>query len=433
MIAVRKTLMPGVSLTHLRTDKFKTNCLSVNLLTDLFSETAAMNAVLPQVLRRGTALCPDMESLSALLDGYYGARVEPVVRKKGEIQVVGFYADFADDAYVPGGERLLEKIARLLGDLLLTPNTHGGLLLPSYVESERDKLLEQIRARINEKRSYAVERLFELMCYGEEYAVPRIGNESAAEAINYRTLTKHYKNLLSASPIEVFYCGSADITRVEDALGDAFAALPRGELNEDLCTLIRLNAIEDQPRYYTEEMDVTQGKLSVGFRMGDSMEDPDFAALRVMNAVYGGSVTSKLFMNVREKLSLAYYASSSLDLHKGVMSVASGIEFDQYEPALAEIFSQLDAVRDGEISDEEQQAASSYVASSLRSLSDSSSSLEDFYLSQNIQGLDVSPEEFAGAVELVTKDEVVEIARGIECDAVYFLRGFDTEVETDDA
>ena len=421
--STKKELMPGVSLTCVRTEKFKTGCLSVSLLTQLGRESAASVALIPRVLRRGSALYPDMEIIARELDELYGARIEPVVRKKGEIQALGFYADFVDDAFLPGGDRLLPKVANLLGEILLRPCTRGGLLTPAYVQSEREKLVDEIRARINEKRSYSVLRLFELMCFGEDYAVDRLGNEDDAEAITYLKLSRRYKDLLARSPIDIFYCGSADPATVERALADALAGLPRGEIDFDIGTDVRMNSVEEEYRYFEDRMNVTQGKLAIGFRLGDCMEDPDFAALRVFNAVYGGSVTSKLFMNVRERLSLCYFASSGLDTHKGLMYVSSGIEFDKFNEARDEIFAQLEAVRQGDITDEELEAARKYVASSLRAAMDSPAMLEEYYLNQNILGQAGEPDELAVLCESVTKDEVVEIARGVQCDAVYFLRG----------
>ena len=419
----RESIAPDVYLTCLRTDKFKSGCLSVSFVTQLTRETAAQNALLPRVLRRGSAKYPDMEILAALLDDYYGARLEPTVRKKGELHIIGMYADFVDDSFIPGETKLLESVSSLMTELLLHPNLRAGQLLPEYVDSEREKQLEQIRGRINEKRSYATERLIELMCGGEDYAVHRLGGESEAEAIDSEELTRSYRNLLETSPVEIFYCGMAEPERVKAALATFTRELPRGTVNEELGTAIRMNTLEETPRYFTEEMDVTQGKLSIGFRLGDSMDEFDFAAIRVMNALYGGSVTSKLFMNVRERLSLAYYASSSIDLHKGVMLVSSGIEFDKYDDALSEIMAQLDAVRGGTVTEEEIEAARKYVASSARTVVDSPGALEEYYLGQHIQGLSFLPEELAEMAEAVTIEDVVDIANCIECDAVYFLRG----------
>ena len=421
MKTVRTEIMPGVWLTAIKTDKFKTSCMSINLLTQLERETASMNAVIPYVLRRGTSMHPDMESIAEELDSMYGACVEPVVRRIGEIQCIGFYSSFADDKYIPDGTSVAEKLAGLLGEILLSPNTKGGLFLPKYVESEKDKLLELIRSRINEKLGYSVQRLLEQMCCYEDFAVPKFGTEDTAENIYYQKLTKHYRNLISTCPVEIFYCGSMDNEKIADILRDALCGMPRGEINYDIGTDIRMNAVEDKVREFGDSMSVTQGKLVIGYRLGECMEDPDLAAIYVFNAVYGGCVTSKLFMNVREKLSLAYFASSVTDTHKGIMMVYSGIDFDKLDDAKSEIFAQLEDVKNGVVTEDELNAAKSSVSSSLRACMDSQGELEGFYLANALDGLEFDPMELAELVDGVSLDDVVAIANSVQCDAVYFL------------
>ena len=428
----RNELMPGVFLSHLRSDKFKTACMSVTLLTQLRRETAAMNAVIPFVLNRGTTRYGDMEQLSRRMDELYGAAVEPVVRRIGEIQCIGFYGSFPEPDYLPGGEALLGDTCALMAQLLLDPVTRGGLLLPQYVDSEREKLLDIIRSRMNDKRSYALTRCIEEMCCYEDFAVSRFGSESEAENIHYKKLTRHYRELIQTCPVEIFYCGKTDFKAVSAAMREAFSTMPRGEIDYDIGTDLRMNAVEDHVRFVEEEMDVTQGKLVLGFRLGECMEEPDIPALYVFNAVYGSGATSKLFMNVREKLSLCYYASSAVYLHKGIMLVSSGIEFDKLDAARDEILAQLDSVRRGEITDDELRSAKKSVASDLRAVQDSIGELEGFYLSQALDGLDYGPAELAALAEDVTKEDVQAIAKSIECDLIYFLKGSGEEDGSDD-
>lgn len=428
----RTELMPGVFLSHLRSDKFKTACMSVTLLTQLRRETAAMNAVIPFVLRRGTTRYSDMEQLSRRMDELYGAAVEPVVRRIGEIQGIGFYGSFPEPDYLPGGEALLGDTCALMAQLLLDPVTRGGLLLPQYVDSEREKLLYIIRSRVNDKRRYALMRCIEEMCCYEDFAVSQFGSASEAENIHYKKLTRHYRELIQTCPVEIFYCGKTGFKTVSAAMRDAFSAMPRGEIDYDIGTDVRMNAVEDHVRFVEEEMDVTQGKLVLGFRLGECMEERNIPAIFVFNAVYGNIATSKLFMNVREKLSLCYYANSILSLQKGVMFVSSGIEFDKMEAARDEMLAQLDSVRRGEITDDELRSAKKAVASDLRAEQDSIGELEGFYLSQAIDGLDYGPEELAALAEDVTKEDVQAIAKSIECDLIYFLKGSGEEDGSDD-
>ncbi|MBQ2895361.1 MAG: insulinase family protein [Oscillospiraceae bacterium] len=419
----RREILPFVYLTTVRTDRFKTGCMSATLLTQLSRETASMNALLPRVLRRGTRSWPDMAALQARLDSLYGACVEPNVYKLGEIQAVGFFAEFCDERFLPEKTDVIGGVAALLGELFLSPATRGGLLLPAYVEGEQEKLIERIEGLVNNKRAYAQQRLIEEMCPYEDYAVSSLGSVESAEGIYYVQLSRHYKDLLASSPLELFYCGSAEHAQVEEALLNAFLPMPRGELNEELGTDIRMNTVEEEARCFEEEMDVQQGQLVLGFRLGDCMEEPDFAVLRVLNALYGGSSTSKLFMNVREKLSLCYTAGSVIDRHKGLLIAYAGIDFAQFHRTRDEMLAQLAALQRGEISDEELSACKKRVASALRGTGDSPAMLESFYLDETVLGLFCAPEEMAALVEDVTVEEVVAAAQGIRLDAVYFLKG----------
>ena len=192
---------------------------------------------------------------------------------------------------------------------------------------------------------------------------------------------------------------------------------------------MRMNAVEDEPRFVKEEMDVTQGKLVMGFRLGEIMEEPDPAALYVFNSVFGGSSTSKLFMNVRERLQLCYYASSGLNIPKGLMLVSSGIEADKLDETRNEIFAQLDEMRKGNITDSELSAAKAGVASDLRSTMDSQGALEGFFLSQTLMGLEYGPMELAELVADVRAEDVAAVANSVECDLIYFMCG---EADTED-
>ena len=226
MEVIRKKLADGVNLTYLPARKFKTSLLSAQFVTPLQDRTAAAHALLPAVLRRGTVSCPDMGSLAARLDRLYGASIDYTVRKKGESQCVGFVASLIDDSFAPGGEKLLEPVAALLGELVCDPATERGRFVTSYFESEKNNLLDAIRSLINDKRDYADRRLLQELCAAEPYGLFRLGSEETAEKLQPKKLYSQYRELISTSQLELFYSGSAELSRVENALQSAFAAFP---------------------------------------------------------------------------------------------------------------------------------------------------------------------------------------------------------------
>ena len=417
----RREIMQDVFLTYLPAQRFKTSRMTVQLIAPLQRETAAANALLPAVLRRGTVRCPDMESLSAALDTLYGANVDYTVRKKGERQCVGFAAGFIDDAFTPHGEKLLEPVSAMLGELLLDPVTHGGRFLSSYVESEKANLIDAIRGLKNDKRDWADIRLMQEMCAGEPYSVLRLGDEETAGRITNQSLYVHGQALMASSRVEVIYCGSAEAQRVADAVLTALAALPRGAQTA-LPEVQRIQA-PDTPRRIVETMDVTQGKLGMGFSCGSD----DMPALLMGNTLFGGSSNSKLFLNVREKLSLCYYASSLYHRQKGLITVSSGIEFQNYQRAYDEIMAQLEAVQKGELEDWELEGARSTLLNSYATVGDSQGKLENFYLGQAATGQHETPADLARAIQDMTAERICRAMSTVKLDTVYFLKGKEAE------
>ena len=420
-LVTRTQLAGGVFLTHLPAKKFKTNLLSAQFVVPLRWETASANALLAAILRRGTASCPDMGALAARLDQLYGARIDYTVRKKGEAQCVGFVASLIDDCFAPGGERLLEPAAALLGELICRPVTRDGLFLEEYFESEKTNLIDAIRSILNDKRSYADSRLLQEMCTGEPYGVPRLGNEQISAALHPQLLFDAYRDLISTSRLEIFYSGSAERPRVEDALRAALADLPR----KDLVPLPELapHALPEEPRFITERLDITQGKLGMGFSCGSD----DAAALLLGNTLFGGSSNSKLFLNVREKLSLCYYASSLFHRQKGLITVSSGIEFENYQKACGEILTQLEAVQTGKLEAWELEAARSTLLNAYASMGDSQGKLENFFLGQAATGRNETPEMLAEQIRAVAPERIFEAMSTVKLDTVYFLQGKEAE------
>lgn len=417
MTPIRKELFPGVYLNYIHAAKFKTGLLSAQLVTPLDAANAAPGALLPAVLRRGTALHPDMRALSSALDLLYGAGLSFNVRKKGENQCFGFIAGFIDDAYAPGGERLLEPVASLLGEVLLRPATEGGVFRSAYVAGERDNLIDAIRSILDDKRDYADKRLVEEMCRGERYGIPRLGTEEAVASLSGEALWDFYRRIVATARLELFYCGGAEEARVEDALLHALDTLPHGPRTVPVAS--KRAPAPAEPRYLTETMDVTQGKLSMGWRATTE----DAHAMLLANLVFGGYSNSKLFLNVREKLSLCYYASSAYHRSKGIVTVSSGMEFSDYRRAHDEILSQLDAVRRGAFEPWELDGARGVLTSMIRSREDSATRMEENLLGQAATGIWETEEELIAALSAVTPEHVAAAARSMTLDTVYFLKG----------
>ncbi|MBE7002832.1 MAG: insulinase family protein [Ruminococcaceae bacterium] len=424
MQTIRKMLFPGVYLNYVHATKFKTGLISVQLVTPLTEGGTAPGALLPAVLNRGSERYPDLRALSTALDLLYGAGLSFTVRKKGENQCVGFLTGFVDDAFVPGGEKLLEPAAALLGEELLCPLLADGAFLRAYVDGEKDNLIDAIRSILDDKRDYADMRLIREMCRGERYGIPRLGTEEQVAVLDGKELYDFYLRLLSTARVELFYCGSAELARVEDALLRSLEGLPAGERVEPAVS--QQVAAPTEARRVTEAMDVTQGKLAMGWRAATQ----DVHAMMLANLIFGGYSNSKLFLNVREKLSLCYYASSGYHRSKGIVTVSSGVEFADRARAEAEILAQLESIQQGKLEPWELEGARSVLVSAVRSREDSGARMEENTLGQAATGMWETEEELIERLRAVTPERVAEAARSMTLDTVYFLTG--EEAEGDD-
>lgn len=415
----RTEILPGVYLTAVQSDKFKTGCFSLNLLRPMKKEEAAANALIPSVLLRGSETCPDIASISAKLDELYGASIGTLVRKKGEVQLVGFYCDYVQDEYVD--EPVFAPVMAFLAELLLNPRLENGIFPEAVVDSEKLNLENAMLSRINDKRTYAASQLIRTMCAGQPYGIPRIGDPDDLTEITAKSLYAHYRDLLATSRVELFYMGSLSPETVAKVLQTVLAELPRAEAFVPVGTTPAPQARPLQEK--TERLDVTQGKLSLGFFTDITAKDPRYPALVLAATVFGGGATSKLFTNVREKMSLCYYASASFEKFKGVLSVSSGVEFSKLETAKTEILRQLEACKAGDITDDELESARGYLVSDLKIAMDSPGRLDDYYMGQILLEQDGTMQDLASAIARVTKQESAEAIQALRLDTIYALEG----------
>jgi len=412
-------LLPGVTLRCFPAERFKQGCLSMQFLRPMCTSEAALNAVIPAVLLRGTKKRPDLRAITLHLDDLYGASVGALVRRIGDYQTVGLYCGFIEDKYALSGDQVLSPMLDFLGELLLEPLTEGDAFNREYVESEKRNLIATIESERNDKRAYCAAQMLKKMCSADSFGIPRLGDIPQVEAIDAVCAWNHYQTVLRESPAEIFYVGSGAPELVAEKLRQIFAQIRRAPV-----TLPGQTAFQDGGGgSYTETMEISQGKLSMGFVTPITNQSPDFPAMQVFNTAFGAGMTSKLFMNVREKMSLCYSIGSGYYGSKGIVTVSAGIDCDKEEVVTAEILRQLDACRAGQITPEELTAAKEAILSGLRGVYDSPGSIEGYETTAAISALPLSVDDYYRAVEAVTVEQVAKAAQSVALHTTYFLKG----------
>ncbi len=413
------TISPGVTLRYVRDTRFKQGCFSFQLVRPMRKAEAAKNALLPAVLLRGTRNCPDLRAVTQRLDELYGAAVSPLVRRVGDYQTTGVYCGFMDDRFALPGDRVLAPMLDFLREILLDSPLEKDHFLSDVVESEKKNLISTIESDRNDKRVYAIQRLLRTMCAGDSFGIPRLGEIEDVAATTPEGLTEHYREILRTSPVELLYVGSASQEQVISTIRPLLDALERAPVTLPPQTVFTPGQAQD----ITETLDVAQGKLCMGFSTPVTNRCKELPAMQMFNVIFGGGMTSKLFQNVREKMSLCYSIDASYYGAKGILLVNAGIDFDKEAVTRQEILKQLDACRRGEISEAEMTAARQALLSSLRSVPDSPGSIENFTSTAALSGLIYSREGHMEALEQVTLDDVAECANSVRLNTTYFLKG----------
>lgn len=422
-----RIIAPGVRLCAMQTNRFKTGCISFSMALPLAGDIAA-NAVLPYILYRSCRKYPDFSFLNGALADLYGASLSAGLSKIGEAQILSVELTAIDDRFSLKGESISQSCAELLLDLIFDPDLdEDGCFREQAVQREKRLLIERTESELNDKRVFALRRCVEIMCEGEQYGLSKYGSREEIETLTGERVLKAWQNMLSTAVIQIDIAGSGETTGIVDALQKQFATVKRNPVKIE--TVFVQTA--KQSRKVEEKLPVKQGKLVLGFRAGMKNADDNAPALKVMTDIFGGGTYSKLFANVREKMSLCYYCSARLTRHKGLIFVQSGIESEQALPAVDAILEQLNAVKAGEFEEEDLKASKMSMADHLRSIDDSPEALISWYASQILEPQLKIPERESARINAVTKDEVTAAANGITLDTVYMLSETE-EAQTDE-
>lgn len=412
-------LLPGVTLRCFADSRFKQGCLSLQLIRPMDRREAAMNALIPAVLLRGTVSAPDLRAITLRLDDLYGAAVGPVVRRVGDYQTTGLCCSFIADRYAMPGDRVLEPAIAFLGQLLLEPVTDKGIFRKDYIKSEKTNLIAAIEAQRNDKRAYAGAQMLKKMCRKDTFGIPRLGEAAQVKKITARSAWEHYQKILRESRIDIFYVGGAEPQAVAQALKPLLDRIDRDYVNLPGQTPYNPSAGGS----YTEAMEIAQGKLAMGFTTPITIRHPQFAAMQVCNVLFGGGMTSLLFTNIREKLSLCYDIGSGYHSSKGIVTVSAGIDCRKYDTVKEQVLAQLSICQKGEFTDAQLNGAKQAVISSLQGVHDSPGAIESYYATAALSGLAMTPAEYKAAVEQVTAQQVAAAAATVRLHTDYFLKG----------
>lgn len=412
----RRKIADGVYFSSITDKRYKKNLISVAFSTQLSEDTATENVIVPVLLTKCNSKLPTYKAFNNKMSRLYASGIGGTAGRQYDLQTISFGAYYLDDIYALSGEKMTGIMTDILIDCLTSPVTENGVFSEKFVELEKKTVIDNIETAINDKRSYAIERAMKTICKGEPASVCSYGTVEKAKLITPDSAYKAYRRMLETMPCEIICTGCSDFDGVAEKFAAAFEKVGRHDIEN---TTIALSSVKTQTEEVTERLTVNQSKLVLGFK---SHSDDD-AALVLLQKIFGGTTSSKLFRNVREKMSLCYYCSAARNDLKGIMLVNSGVENENIEKTKEAVIDQLEEIKNGNFTNEDINFAEMAIKNDFKSVADSAGNVSNWYFDCIRKNDIVTPEEKLGRYLGVSKERIIAAAKSMVLDSVYVLTG----------
>lgn len=416
----KQEIKKGITIHSIKTDSFKTDLVALFITTPLTRENVTKNAILPMVLRKGSKNLSNIEEINKELEGMYGADYNCGIDKTGDNQVLKFHLEIIDNNYLPTNEDLLSKGINTLLELVFDPKTENNAFKTEYINSEKQKLKIILEGKKDNKAKYALLRCQEEMYKGKPFGLYKYGYIEDIDNINAENLYKYYQKLLSECKIDIFVSGNIEEKKIVDIIKNNENIKKLNERNP--IYEIKNNILEKrETKEIIESADVVQGNLILGLSIDEESKKEKYVAV-VYNSILGGSAASKMFQIVREKHSLAYTAGSNYLRHKNSIFIRCGIKIENYEKALNLIKEQIEDMKNGKFSNEDIENGKTGIISMIKSIPDEQDTGITYYLGQELSEYKMTFEEYEKEVRAVTKEEIIDFAKKVSINTIYFLK-----------
>ena len=416
-----KEIKQGIKFHTIDTKKFKTNLMAVFLTTKLTRENVTKNALISLLLRRGSQKMKTQEKISKQMENLYGAIFECGLDKTGDNQVIKLYIETINDKYLPqSGENMLKTAMDNLLELAFNPYVENDGFSKEYLNQEKNTIKQLIEARTDNKARYSQERCIEEMYKNENYSLFKFGYVDDLENIDEKSLYKYYKELIQDCKIDIFVSGNLD-ENVNDIVEKNENIQKLKERQANYAEPVIVKKVQNEEKIVTESLDVAQGKLVLGLDIDIDNDDEKYDIL-AYNAILGGTATSKLFQNVREKAHLAYVASSSYHRFKNNILINCGIEISNFEKALKIVKEQIEDMKNGNFTEEDLENCKKVIISTIASIKEEQDTGITYYFARELSESQYSPEEYTKRVQKITKEDILKVAKKVSINTIYFLK-----------
>lgn len=413
----------GVTLHTIQTNKFKTDLTAIFITVPLTRQNVTTDCLIPAILRRGSQNLKTQQEINKTLEEMYGASFDCGIEKTGDNHVIKFYIESIDSKFLPKHEENIASAIYTLLEIVFNPLLENNTLKKEYVESEKKNIEQLINSKIDNKEQYALDRTVEEMYKDLPYGLYKYGYIEDLQNIDNRNTYNRYLQIINSGKIDIYVSGDIQEEKIKEIVINNPNIQTLNNREADFIINNEETEIKElvQQLEISDTLDVNQGKLIIGLDILENAKDLRFI-ISLYNVILGESATSKLFQNVREKASLAYSARSIYIRQKNNIFIKCGIEISNYDKALQIIKEQLQAMQDGDFTQEDIVNAKKYMINGIKSIEETQDTEITYYLGQELSGYHISPQEYINKIQNVTKQQIIDVASKIKINTIYFLK-----------
>ena len=409
----------GVHLHFIQSEKFKTNKIKVRFSAPMSEKTIAGRVLTASMLETSNALYPTSQSFREKLANLYGANFSTSLSRRGLVHYLDINLSFVRDQFLSRKNVLTDEMLEFLKASLFSPLSKGNAFDAKTFEIEKKNVLTDLEAEIENHFYHAHRKLNDLFYDLSEMRIPRVGTVELVEKETAESSFATFQQMLKEDQIDFFFIGNFNEIAVRDKIQDFHFA----EREQPLELMYQQN-YSNVTRENLEQREVHQSIIELAYHFSAQYGDSEHLPLIVLNGLLGGFAHSKLFVNVREKESLAYTISSNFDIFSGLLRIYAGIDQANRTKTIALINRQILDLKRGNFTDDELEQTKKMLKNSILLAQDRQNTLiERAYMSAVLGKKFLSLEAWLESLENVRKNEVIKAAQQLKLQAIYFMEG----------
>ncbi|BCP64984.1 peptidase M16 [Streptococcus parasuis] len=412
-------LQEGVNLHFIESSKFTTNRIRVRFAAAMSEKTVAGRVLLANLLEMGNQDYPTARQLRMKLAALYGAHFSTSVSKRGRVHFVDVNISYVKSSFLLNKEDITLEIIDFLYACLFRPLTEGKAFNKKMFEVEKRNLLSFLESEVEDNFYHADVEMSRLYFNDEDIQVPRVARIDLVQKETAESVYEAYKKMLKMDRIDIFVAGEVNQLEVQNKFKNFEFTYRNPKLE--------LEYSQDYSNIVHEKVErkvAQQSILELAYHLQVVYNDVNYPALLVFNGLLGAFSHSKLFMNVREKESLAYTIGSQVNIFSGMLKVYAGINREDRLRTMKLINREFLAIKRGQITEDDLELTKKSLTHSATLAQDRQNNLiEQAYNEVCLGERNLTWQQWIDGIHAVSIDDVVKVGKVIRLQAIYFMEG----------